>query len=53
MRQGGDHQLGGDLAGRVAAHAVGQGQQPGTGVDGVFVVGAYQAAIAAGGISQD
>ncbi|OBH21439.1 hypothetical protein A9X04_05275 [Mycobacterium sp. E3247] len=51
--QRGDHQLGGDLARGVAAHAVGQGEQPGTGVYGVFVVGAHQAAIAARGVSQD
>ena len=37
--QRGDHQLGGDFAGGVAAHAVGQRQQARTGVDGVFVVG--------------
>ena len=51
--QRGDHQLGGHLAGGVTAHAVGQRQQPRAGVDRVFVVGAYQAAIAARGVSQD
>ncbi|SON59782.1 hypothetical protein MSIMFI_01267 [Mycobacterium simulans] len=53
MGQRGDHQLGGHLAGCVAAHAVGQGQQACTGVNGVFVIGTYQAAIASGGIAQD
>ena len=53
MGQRGDHQLGGHLAGGVTTHAVGQGQQSRARVDRVFIVGAYQAAIAAGGISQD
>ena len=53
MGQRGDHQLRGHLAGGVAAHAVGERQQPRAGVDRVFVVGAYQAAVAAGGIAQD
>ena len=53
MREGGDHQLRRDLTGRVAAHAVGQRQQAGTGVHGVFVVGADQAAVAAGGVAED
>ena len=51
--QRGDHQLGGHLAGGVPAHAVGERQQPGTGVDGVLVVGADQAAVAAGGVAED
>ena len=51
--QRGDHQLGGHLAGGVPAHAVGQREQPGAGVDRVFVVGAHQAAVAAGGIAKD
>ncbi|CAM3174762.1 hypothetical protein MYSI104531_22590 [Mycobacterium simiae] len=49
----GDHQLRGHLAGGVAAHAVGQCQKSSARVNRVFVVGAYQSAIAAGGISQD
>ena len=51
--QRGDHQLGGHLAGRVPAHAVGQGEQPRARVDGVLIVGAHQAAVAAGGIAKD
>ena len=50
--QRGDHQLGGDLPGGVPTHAVGQRQQPGTGVDGVLIVGADQTAVAAGGVTQ-
>ena len=50
--QCGDHQLGGDLAGGMAAHAVGEGQQSRTGVDRILVVGADQAAVAAGGVAQ-
>ena len=53
VSQRGDHQLGGDFAGGVAAHSVGQGQQPGTGVDGVFVVGADQPTVAASGVTKD
>ena len=52
MRERGDHQLRGDLTGGVAAHAVGQRQQARAGVDGVFVVGANEAAVAAGGVAQ-
>ena len=51
--QRGDHQLGGDLAGGVAAHAVGERQQSRAGVHRVFVVGADQAAIAACGVAED
>ena len=51
--QRGDHQLRGDLAGGVTAHAVGQGQQPRTRVDRVLVVGAHQPAVAAGGVAQN
>ena len=51
--QGGDHQLGGDLAGGVPAHPVGQGKQPRTGVHGVLVVGADEATVAAGRVTQD
>ena len=47
-----DHQLGGDLTGGMAAHAVGEREQPRTGVDGVLVVGADQAAVAARGVSK-
>ncbi len=50
--QRGDHELGGHLAGGVPAHPVGQGQQPWTGIDRVFVVGAHQAAVTAGGVAQ-
>ncbi len=53
VRERGDHQLGGDLARGVTAHAVGQGQQPGAGVDRVFVVGADQAAVAARRVAED
>ena len=53
MGQRGDHQLRGHLAGGVAAHAVGQRQQPGTGVHRVLVVGAHQAAVAARCVSQN
>ncbi|SHV24351.1 Uncharacterised protein [Mycobacteroides abscessus subsp. abscessus] len=52
VRQRGDHQLRGDLARGVAAHAVRQGQEAGPGVDGVLIVGADQAAVAARGISE-
>ncbi len=51
--QRGDHQLRGDLAGGVAAHAVGQRQQPRAGVHRVLVVGADQAAVAARRVSKD
>ena len=53
MGQSGDYQLRRHLAGRVAAHPVGQSQQPFAGINRVFVVGTYQAAIAAGRIPQD
>ena len=53
VSQRGDHQLGGHFAGGVAAHAVGQGQQSRTGVDGVFVVGADQPTVAASGVTKD
>src|SRR5699024_10223963 len=51
--QGGDDQLRGDLAGGVPAHPVGQGEQPGTGVDRVLVVAADQSAVRARRIAQD
>ena len=51
--QSGDHQLRGDFPGSVPTHTVGEGQQPRTGVDRVFVVGAYQAAVAAGRVAED
>ncbi len=53
VRQRGDHQLRRDFTGRVSAHAVGQRQQPGAGVDGILVVGAHQTAVAAGGVPQN
>ncbi len=51
--QCGDDQLRRHLAGRVAAHPVGECKQACAGIHRVFVVRAYQAAIAAGGVSQD
>ena len=51
--QRGDDQRGGDLAGGVATHPVGQRQQPGPGVDGVLVVLPDEPAVAAGGVTQD
>ena len=50
--QCGDHQLGGHLAGGMPAHAVGQRQQAGTGVDRVLVVGTNQPPVATGGVTQ-
>ena len=47
-----DHQLGGDLTGCVTAHAVGEREKPRAGVDGVLVVSADQAAVAARGVSE-
>ena len=52
MGEGGDHQLRRHFAGGVTTHAVGEGQQPGTGVHRVFVVGADESTIAAGGVAQ-
>ena len=52
MSEGRDHQLGGHFAGCVPAHSIGEGQQPGSGVDGVLIVGADQAAVAARGVTQ-
>ena len=49
----GDDDLAGDVARGVAAHAVGDGEQPRAGVDGVLVVAADQAAVRARRISQD
>src|SRR5262249_3353092 len=51
--QGGDDDLAGDLARRVTAHAVGHGEQAGTRVHGILVVGSHQAAIAAGYVLQN
>ena len=51
--EGGDDHLAGDVAGRVAAHAVGDGEQPGPGVDRVLVVAADQAAVGAGRVAED
>ena len=48
-QQGLDHQLRGDLAGGVAAHAVGQGEQVGRRHGGILVVAAHQATVGAGG----
>ena len=50
--QTGDDELRGDLTGGVATHAVGQREQPGTGVYGVLVVGADQTSIAARRVAQ-
>ena len=53
MREGGDHQLRRDLTGRVAAHAVGERQQAGAGVHGIFVVGADKTTVAAGRVAEN
>ena len=50
--QRGDHQLGGDLTRGVTAHAVCERKEPRTGIHGVLVVRANQAAVAAGGVSK-
>src|SRR5262245_62152092 len=47
MRERRDHQLRGNLARCVTTHAVGEGQQPGAGVDRILVVGPDQAAVTA------
>ena len=52
MCQRGDHQLGGNFAGGVPAHAVGEGEQPGARIHRVLVVGADESAIASGGVAQ-
>ena len=52
VREMGDHQLGGDFAGGVTPHAVGERQQTRTGVDRVLVIGAHQPAVTSGGIAQ-
>ena len=52
MRQCGDYQLGGYFASGVAAHTVGQGQQPCARVHRVLVVGAYETTVAAGGVAE-
>ena len=46
------HELGGDLAGSVATHAIGKHEQVRARVRGVLVVGAHQAAIGGGGVVQ-
>jgi hypothetical protein len=51
--QRGDHQRRRDLTGGVAAHPVGERQQPGSGIDGVLVVLPDEPAVAAGGVTQD
>ena len=48
--EGGDDHLAGDVAGRVAAHAVGDREQPGPGVHRVLVVAADQAAVGPRGV---
>lgn len=48
----GDHLGGGDLTGGLAAHAVGDGEQPGTGIAGVLVALADHALVRARGESQ-
>src|SRR5271166_661647 len=48
----GDDELGCDLTCGVAAHAVGESQQPRPGVDGVLVAGADEAAVAASGVTK-
>ena len=48
----GDRDRGGHLAGGVAAHAVGDGEDAGTRVDGVLVALAQQARVGAGGVAQ-
>ena len=52
VRQRRDNQLRRHLTGSVSAHAVGEGQQPGPGVDGVLVVRAHQPAIGACGVAK-
>ena len=52
MGECGDHQLRSHFAGGVAAHPIGQRQQTRPAYTGVFVIGANQAAIAAGGIAE-
>lgn len=49
---GGDGLGGGDLTGGGAAHAVGDGEQPGTGVSGVLVALADHALVRSGGETQ-
>ncbi len=50
--QGGDHLGGGDLARRLAAHAVGDGEQARTGVTGVLVALPDHALVRSGGEAQ-
>ena len=50
--EGGDDQLRGHLAGRVSAHAVGEGEQARARVDRVLVVLPYQAPVTASGVAQ-
>ena len=52
LDEGGDHLGGGDLAGGLAAHAVGDGEQPGAGVAGVLVALADHALVRSGGEAQ-
>ena len=48
----GDDDVAGDVAGGHAAHAVGDGEQPRSGVHGVLVAISDQTAVAAGRITQ-
>ena len=50
--EGGDHLGAGDLTGGLAAHAVGDGEQAGTGVAGVLVALADHAFVRSGGEAQ-
>ncbi len=50
--EGGDHLGAGDLARRLAAHAVGDGEQPGAGVAGVLVALSDHALVRSGGETQ-
>ena len=51
-RHGTDDDVAGDVTGGHAAHAVGDGEQPRPGVDGVLVAVSDQTAVAAGRIAQ-
>ena len=51
-RHGADDDVAGDVTGGHAAHAVGDGEQPRPGVDGILVAVSDQTAVAAGRIAQ-
>ncbi len=53
MRERRDHQLRGDLARGVPAHAVGQGEKTRAGVHRVLVVRPYEAPVAACGVAEN